>query len=68
MKSVVQPKRCCTPGGYCEVAAACDVPVGTIRSRLARGRKTLRELTGVAPPLGRNSLRRKAPVVRQLQQ
>jgi len=36
-----------TPGNYYEVAAACDVPVGTIRSRLARGRRALRELTGV---------------------
>jgi RNA polymerase sigma-70 factor (ECF subfamily) len=36
-------------GDYCEVAAACKVPVGTIRSRLSRGRKTLRALMSVAP-------------------
>jgi RNA polymerase sigma-70 factor, ECF subfamily len=34
---------------YYEAASACKVPVGTIRSRLSRGRRTLRELTGVAP-------------------
>ena len=38
-----------TRKGYFEVAAACDVPVGTIRSRLSRGRQTLRRLTGDAP-------------------
>jgi RNA polymerase sigma-70 factor, ECF subfamily len=36
-------------GDYYEVAAACKVPVGTIRSRLSRGRKTLRALMSVAP-------------------
>jgi len=35
-------------GDYYEVAA-CKVPVGTIRSRLSRGRKTLRALMSVAP-------------------
>jgi RNA polymerase sigma-70 factor (ECF subfamily) len=34
---------------YYEAAAACKVPVGTIRSRLSRGRKTLRALMCVAP-------------------
>jgi RNA polymerase sigma-70 factor (ECF subfamily) len=34
---------------YYEAASACDVPVGTIRSRLSRGRKTLRALMRVAP-------------------
>ena len=36
-------------GDYYEVASACKVPVGTIRSRLSRGRKTLRALMSVAP-------------------
>jgi RNA polymerase sigma-70 factor, ECF subfamily len=35
---------------YYEAASACKVPVGTIRSRLSRGRKTLRALMSVAPP------------------
>jgi RNA polymerase sigma-70 factor (ECF subfamily) len=34
---------------YYEAASACNVPVGTIRSRLSRGRKTLRALMSVAP-------------------
>jgi RNA polymerase sigma-70 factor, ECF subfamily len=35
--------------GYHETASACKVPVGIIRSRLSRGRKTLRALMSVAP-------------------
>ncbi len=38
-----------TPANYREIASAYDVPVGTIRSRLSRGRKTLRKLMGIAP-------------------
>lgn len=34
---------------YEDVAAVLDVPVGTIRSRLSRGRDALRRLTGIAP-------------------
>jgi RNA polymerase sigma-70 factor, ECF subfamily len=34
---------------YYEAASACKVPVGTIRSRLSRGRKTLRALMSMAP-------------------
>jgi RNA polymerase sigma-70 factor, ECF subfamily len=38
-----------TDDDYYGVAAACKVPVGTIRSRLSRGRKALRAMTAMAP-------------------
>jgi RNA polymerase sigma-70 factor (ECF subfamily) len=38
-----------TQGSYDAIASECAVPVGTIRSRLSRGRATLRNLMSVAP-------------------
>jgi RNA polymerase sigma-70 factor, ECF subfamily len=39
-----------TRANYREIASACGVPVGTIRSRLSRGRAALRKLMGIALP------------------
>ena len=41
--------------GYDEAASVANVPVGTVRSRVARGRETLRAMTGLFP--GRHSPR-----------
>jgi hypothetical protein len=41
--------------GYDEVASLLNLPVGTIRSRLSRGRETLRILTGLFPNRHRRS-------------
>ena len=35
---------------YAEAAAVINTPVGTVRSRVARGRETLRAMTGLFPP------------------
>lgn len=35
--------------GYAEVASVVNVPVGTVRSRVSRGRETLRKMTGLFP-------------------
>jgi RNA polymerase sigma-70 factor, ECF subfamily len=48
-----------SPCNYGQIAAACDVPVGTIRSRLGRGRAILRELAET-PPRVRTSGRGRA--------
>ena len=37
-----------TRANYDQIASACDLAIGTIRSWLVRGRKALRKLTGVA--------------------
>jgi RNA polymerase sigma-70 factor, ECF subfamily len=35
--------------GYEEAAAVADAPVGTVRSRVSRGRESLRKMTGLFP-------------------
>jgi RNA polymerase sigma-70 factor, ECF subfamily len=46
-----------TPASYEGIASACGVTVGTVRSRLWRGRKTLRRLMGIGPPQGSRASR-----------
>jgi len=41
--------------GYDEAAEVLGIPVGTVRSRLSRGRETLRRLTGVLPDDARST-------------
>jgi RNA polymerase sigma-70 factor (ECF subfamily) len=48
---------------YEEVAAVLDVPVGTIRSRLSRGREMLRQLIGMVEP-GEGATKRRNAVGR----
>lgn len=50
-----------TRADYNDIALALDVPVGTIRSRLARGRETLRKLTGTPQSSTRSPDRRRQP-------
>ncbi len=38
-----------TPWNYEEVVTVCNVPVGTIRSRLSRGRASLRKFIAMVP-------------------
>jgi RNA polymerase sigma-70 factor (ECF subfamily) len=47
---------------YAEAAAAVDAPVGTVRSRIARGRESLRKATGLFP--ARHARRKDFPPVR----
>jgi RNA polymerase sigma-70 factor (ECF subfamily) len=47
---------------YAEAAAAVNTPVGTVRSRIARGRESLRKTTGLFP--ARHSRRKDFPPVR----
>jgi RNA polymerase sigma-70 factor (ECF subfamily) len=47
---------------YAEAAAAVNTPVGTVRSRIARGRESLRKATGLFP--ARHSRRKDFPPVR----
>ena len=47
---------------YAEAAAAVNAPLGTVRSRIARGRESLRKATGLFP--ARHSPRRDFPPVR----
>jgi RNA polymerase sigma-70 factor, ECF subfamily len=39
---------------YAEVGAVLGIPIGTVRSRLSRGRSALRELMGTGPHAGRD--------------
>jgi RNA polymerase sigma-70 factor (ECF subfamily) len=48
---------------YAEAAAAVNTPVGTVRSRIARGRESLRQATGLFP--ARHSRRKEIPAVRR---
>jgi RNA polymerase sigma-70 factor (ECF subfamily) len=57
-----------TPGNYDKIAMACGVPVGTIRSRLSRGRNTLRKLTAATRSQQHVSAGCGAPVAGEPQQ
>ena len=46
---------------YAEAAEVVNTPVGTVRSRVARGRETLRAMTGLFPPWHSRRPRKEAP-------
>ena len=51
--------------GYAEIAEALEIPLGTVRSRISRGRQRLRELVGVTGkelPASRNDATAREPI------
>ena len=50
---------------YAEVANVLNVPVGTVRSRLSRGRDRLRRLLGMKEPVARKNSDKSEPAERR---